>query len=337
MVELLVNRWYLVFAAFLVGGLIGILASFVWPSPYRASRDIYAAFDPYRMTNDHYVEDLAARQFRSGDDYKNWQMSQLSAYAVGDDILASILAELNTADGVSVSDLRSSMTVSFRNAGDWHLVFEHHDKDLAENVVAIWEGVLVEKVNQAVEVATEMRQIDDQLHFLVEEQSELSLRLAELRDIQAELLLIAESVDGLSSETVVSDITQAQIDIRVGTIAGWDPAWMEILAAKPAFGATAGDEIAWLDDVLAIIVYEIETIPDSLQTVNDEIQDLQTVYEELLPQTHGFSANLTVERYQETEMVRAVRVRSPGTGALVGGGIGLLALIGYQLWRASEE
>ncbi len=336
---LLIDKWYLNFAAFLLGGLMGIVVMWIWPTRYRATQDIYVAFDPYRMIHDQYVEDIAQKQFRSGDDYKNWQMSQLSVFAVHDEVLEAVIDRVQEIDEgretLDVNTLRSSMDVGFRNTGDWHLVFLHHERDLALNVVVAWEQVLVDQVNQAIDYGVQIRLVDEQIQSLLDERVALAIRQQNLKDIQSDLLEFDASLGEMPSDSQVSPIFQSQINSRVATAAGWDKSWLAVLEDAPANNATAREMQDWLQEVLVVLTNDLELIPETIENIDDQVQDLDSEYHRLLPLTHGFAPTLTIESHQETAPVQVARVRSQGTAALVGGLIGLLLIIGFQLVRTS--
>lgn len=337
--RLLIDKWYLNFAALLLGGLMGIVVMWVWPTKYRATQDIYVAFDPYRMIHDQYVEDIAQKQFRSGDDYKNWQMSQLAAFAVHDEVLGEVVDQVQEMDEgwetLDVQTLRSSMDVGFRNTGDWHLVFLHRDRDLALNVVVAWEQVLLDQVNQAIDYSEQIRLVDEQIQTLLDEKVALAIREQRLQEIQSDLSEFGASLDEMPSDGQVDQIFQSQINSRVATAANWDQSWLAVLERAPDNNATVREMQDWLQEVLVVLKNDLELIPETIENIDDQVQDLDAEYRRLLPLTHGFAPTLTIESHQETAPVHVARVRSQGTAALVGGLIGLLLIIGFQVIRIS--
>ena len=60
----------------LVGVLLAWTISFLCPSEYRATKEIYVGINIYPSEkNDSELQDADALQFTNSDDFKNWQMA----------------------------------------------------------------------------------------------------------------------------------------------------------------------------------------------------------------------------------------------------------------------
>ena len=88
------HRWYVSLAFILAGSLLGLGTSYVFPSPYRATLDLYVGLNAYRSPYDSYAEYLAGQSFRMVDDYKNWQMDQLESFVLSDPFMTELLERL---------------------------------------------------------------------------------------------------------------------------------------------------------------------------------------------------------------------------------------------------
>ena len=143
------HRWYLILIYLLVGALVGWGSSFIWPSPHRATLDLYVGLNAYRSPFDSYAVELSGQTFRMVDDYKNWQMEQLDELVRSDAYLDEVITRLGaqgfTWDG-STHDFRKNLDVLWRNAGVWHLVVDTKDPEFAANAVEIWGDVILENL-----------------------------------------------------------------------------------------------------------------------------------------------------------------------------------------------
>ena len=72
------HRWPMIVLFSLVGTLLGLAFAYLWPASYRANVELSVELNPYRALDDQYVPEFADAEFRNIDDYKHWQMLQLS-------------------------------------------------------------------------------------------------------------------------------------------------------------------------------------------------------------------------------------------------------------------
>src|SRR5512137_1897129 len=79
------HRWPLIVLFCLAGSLIGFALSYVWPSPHRATKELYVGLNIDQALEDQNAADHAKIKFYNADDYKNWQMSSLNTLIFADD------------------------------------------------------------------------------------------------------------------------------------------------------------------------------------------------------------------------------------------------------------
>ena len=92
------HRWPVIVIFALAGASIALIAAYFWPAPYRANVEISVELNPYRILDDQYLPAFTNAEFRNVDDYKHWQMLQLSIIVNSDPYLSETLDRLRKDD-----------------------------------------------------------------------------------------------------------------------------------------------------------------------------------------------------------------------------------------------
>jgi len=161
------HRWQIIVLFCLAGSLLGWLLSWVWPSPYQASKELFVGLNPSASTRTGLSIQPPNLPVASANDYKNWQMASLNTVIFTDAVISDTLTRLRFLDPywntVDQEGLAAMLRVYWRNAGKWRLAAEHPDPQRAADAVVVWETVVVERVHQAVEQSQAAQQLDLQL------------------------------------------------------------------------------------------------------------------------------------------------------------------------------
>lgn len=176
------HRWHQVILFCLVGALLGGLVSLAWPSPHRATKELYVGLNIFKADLDSAA--TAGLQFTNVDDFKNWQMASLNSLIYMDSITQETLERLRLQDaywaGVTREQLTGMLHAYWRNAGKWRLVAESDDPQRAVQAVMAWHDVVVERVHTAVGYSHDLLALDKQLQAVATCQAQALTRLAEL-------------------------------------------------------------------------------------------------------------------------------------------------------------
>jgi FtsZ-binding cell division protein ZapB len=324
------HRWYWVVASFLLGALLGWLVSFVWPAPYRATLNLYVGLNAYRATRDLYIAEVAEEEFRSLDDYKNWQMGQLNSLALSDEYLAETLTRLQSEDlawqNVDVPTLRAMLSIAWRSAGDWHFSAQNEAAQLAAQADQVWAQVVTEKVASAVDAARQTVFVDSELRAVAQLQTAAETRQ---RTLLATQKLLADWEFGLKAATpdqplptldhwnLLSQVTQASL---------WNAGWQHVLESAPPLGSLPADYLEWLLPVNALIEAEQMLLPGEIAALQEQHTNLSADYQQAAGQSQALSANIEVVQNQKVDP-QITHLRPKGSLLLVGGLLGVLVLI----------
>jgi hypothetical protein len=334
------HRWPLMLALILAGSLLGLLFTFVWPSPYRATTEIYVGLNPYRAVEDQSVAAFAQTDFRNADDYKYWQMEQLNGLALFDDYLNETLSRLRDENeywnGIDISELRNMLSLYWRNAGQWRLVAETNDPRHAGQAVSAWRAVILEKTARALLNSKDLFLLDLELQKIKDSQQESGQRRADLASIRGGLLSWRTDISQRSPSQSLEDLERWQLWNLAARAAAPDQNWRTILKEIPGQGSSARDYVPWIDQLLIAIDSETETLESHIESLAERQTQIAGQWQEALGQSQGLAATLQIEKPSNTPP-EVHKVRPTGSAILVGGGFGFILFVFVVLVDVSKR
>jgi hypothetical protein len=334
------HRWPQILAFILGGILLGIAVSYIMTPVYRASTQISVELNPYRVLDDRYVPEFAGAEFRNIDDYKHWQMSQLSILVSSDPYLSETLNRLTGIDpyweSVQVAELRDMLEVNWRNAGRWLLNADAERADLASQALETWQDVILEKTGlatgesrQLFELELALRSLNDQL---VAAQSCLPI----LQRANLVLEVFADHLQEGDLQEMPGSGDREELFSTVLGIKDCGSGWQSILDQFPAEGSSAVDYADWIDLVAAAIQAESSSLELTIDHLNEEISSVDSDWQAALQGGQGLSATLVLKKVgQDVQDVK--QIRSTSLTALVGGLLGLLAWFLLFLFKITRR
>lgn len=332
------QRWYLVAAFFLVGALIGWLASQFWPPLYRAHMDLYLGINAYRGPRDRYIVNVAQDELSSLDDYKNWQMEQVGILAYQDDFLAETLDRLQAQDDFwqdySTDYLYYNLHNSWRNAGRWHLTAEVPQREQSIQAVRTWAEVITERINSALEHSRQVVGLDISMVATADKLTELNVRLQALSQAKVDIEAALINLDDSAPDQPWGPFDRQHLLSQVSQAADWNPSWQALLETYPASDALPTEYQLWIENALAVIENELADLPDQIAELDQEYQSLAEQYAEETTQSMALSANLTLELSSGTP-IEIERVNPTSNLMVIGGVLGILLYLVVALVQIS--
>jgi hypothetical protein len=323
------HRWYQILMFILFGAIVGWGCSYLWPSPHRATMDLYVGLNPYRSPYDSQAAASAGQTFRMVDDYKNWQMDQLNEFIKSETVIAETLSRLSERDSdwdyMSVQEFREGALALWRNVGVWHLVVESDEPEMAIQAVDTWGAVIVDEVSAAVDHSKRVVALDIQMTTLAEARLAAEIRQEVLVYAQRELTGWREYLESVQENTVIPAIDHWEILGIVSQTVEWGQPWDRLLDDAPVMGSISGAYKPWLENTLAIIDNELVLLPAKLVVIEETFSDAEMEYKSETAESLGLASTLVVEGI-ENQAPEVEIVRPSGTFSLVGG------VIGFLLW-----
>ena len=319
------HRWPYPLLAFLIGCLVGLAASLLFPPSYRAETRIIVAYNA-----DAYA--------RNPDDYKNWQMNQLDEMTKSPHVLEETLERLRSLQSYwqsqTLEDLQDMLNVSWRNTGSWRLTATDRDRERASDAVQVWSEVVMETENDAKVFSSELLALSSRIYL--NEQSLIQMRAT--RDRLNETGIAVQNrkafLEQLPSDQILDDLSRWQILSTVATVSGLDPAWQNLLNEYPSQGRPVYEYIAWLDRAIVSIESSNQIAQNQILNMDTEQAANQQKHADLVEKSYGLSSTLVVEK-PFTGVWQVKVIRPTALLALIGGLGGLLVWSTIWLVRIS--
>jgi len=333
------HRWPLIVGSFLIGSLCGLLLTFFWPSPYRATLELVVGLNPYRAYEDSYVAEIAEIPFRNADDYKYWQMQMLNTVVFSDEYLEQTLSNLIEIDAYwrskSVEDLRGMLQVSWRNAGEWRLAAEASDPQHASQAVSIWQEVILDQTRSSISKAQDIYVLDQQLQTLQEMLFRDETRVEELSDISNTLNQWLGDMHSINQSEQLEILTRWWLFSLVSLSAETDPAWQSLLEAFPSENAPLSEYESWVEKTMTSLEIEMGLLSTRINNLINEQENVLNEWKIALQDADGLAATLSVEK-DGNSGPNIRQLRPIPLGALVGGLLGVLIWSGFTLIQISK-
>lgn len=323
------HRWPLILLYGLVGCALGVLLSFIWPSPWRATAEIYVGMEPYRWSEDENVVAYAlGTRFNYADDYKNWQMSNLNALVSMDDIRIKTLENLRTTDDfwsdINRRALGDMLQVYWRNPGRWRLTADHPDPDIAAAAALAWREVVYETVQTAIGYAQQTFTLDIQLKTLQNQLVTLSAQHADQEAALSGFEMLKAELESIAEGQPVDELTHWQLWSWASHAAQNDPIWVVLLKDLPPAGQTTSAYLAWLERARSTLEQGQQSLQAQIDALASQKAQAEADYAIASQASRGLSANLQLEKMSDTPP-KPVAVRPTAQMALIGTILGVLA------------
>ena len=334
------HRWPIIVLFGLVGTVLGLVFAYLWPPSYRANVELSVELNPYRVLDDQYIPAFAGAEFRNIDDYKHWQMLQLSIVVLSDPYLEETLTRLREVNpewsSISEQDLREMVSANWRNAGVWHLVANGSTSTQATEAVETWSDVVIELTREAITSSRDLFRLELALRSLNDELVEAQLKQIALEAIRVDLNEILVKLNSSSGDEVFPESDRLELVTITNQFSGLIPGEQSLINGFPQEDAPVSAYVDWLERLNLIIDRELSSIELRIAVLQDEISRISAEWEENLSKASGLSATLNLENRQSAN-TRVEEIRTYSLAALIGALLGLLAWIMVFLVRVTRK
>ena len=332
------HRWPTMIVFFIIGCIIGWVASLIWPSDYQAISQVSVGLDPYRTYSDTAFLALAKPRFRNLDDYKNWQLSTLETIIFFDVFVDDALDLLRQEDPywetVERNELRDMLSVGWRSTGTWDMRAQHPEAQRAMQAAAAWSRVSIDIVMAAVQAARDTFMIDQERQEVINERLETEKRVEELKTIRATFTEWEQFIRNQNPEGLIPYEIREQLFTPIAQIADFSPGWLALMNAFPDKEAPTSDYIPWIQSTISMLNTELAVKELRADSLRKQEATLQSSYDNVANLSFGLSPNITVERIVH---LPAEFLRPRGQYILIGGFIGFFLWILAQLIRIGRR
>lgn len=304
------HLWPMLLIFCLVGALLGWGASRIWPPTFRTRAQVFVSLNPYRVYSDSQFLALVYPQYTNVDDYKNWQMSQLSSVLLTDDILEETLNDLRLEDSywndISLASLRHMLRAEWRTAGIWTLLADSKSAKRSNQAVRAWSRNAVSGVKQAIFASEQLIQVDEALQKIINEKTDNNLLQQEYQISKQALQDWLQSIETLPQDQPLPATERWKILYLAGRITQFSPAWLELLADQPDESASPPAYIDWVNQLLVAIEAELPILAEQGQYLEEQRGQFGAQYDQLQEASLGLSSNLVIKSIEKSppEVIR---------------------------------
>lgn len=324
------HRWPVIVAFALTGMLLGLVFAYFWPSSFRAILELSVELNPYRVLDDKYLPEFTNAEFRNVDDYKHWQMLQLSIIVKSDPYLNETLVRLRERDlyweSVDIQDIREMLEADWRNAGQWLLVADAENSLRAKEVVETWQDVILDMTNDTIAQSRELFNLELTLRSLNDELVKNQLQQAALEEILDGLKAALRELDKAEGDLSLSEIDRIDLFTLANRIAEYASAGYVVVDGFPDEGDPVSEYTVWIEQAISIIEKDIGYSMRAGAALNEQITNVTSEWESGIQEAQGLSATLSLKKLQAIEP-EVRQVRSYSLAALIGTLVGLLMWI----------
>ena len=329
----IINKWYLALIIILIGGVAGFAISYIIPAPYRATADLYVGIDVTRVNEMEYLIPLASTEPLNLDDYKNWQLKQVSAILSSDQVLLNSLDSLG--NPVDLSTFKQDLDLYWYDAGLWQLESVNTDKELAKAAVRTWLEEGHQRISELLVFSDIAASLDAKLFALAGEIGTLKTRSANLISFQSSA---AEWVDVFSNQNQDQPLNEETlVELKAWILAHRenDQHWQVPIGEFPNPQDPAADYLQWLENALIYAEEDYQVSQVKLSILEEERELVLPDYHKALVDSLGLSANLVLEPLSSE--IEISRFRSTGEMTIGGGIAGLLAWLILAVMKISQS
>lgn len=322
------QRWYVVLIFILIGVLVGLGISWLAPSPYQASSDVYVGLDVYRAMSDLNVP----IEPEGANDYKNWQMEDLEFLLFSQPVLNATLNALRQEDAywvdINTTQLVEMLNLYWRNAGKWRLTANHPQARYARQAVRAWKETAVPFIQNAVEQSRQVLVLDAQIQATAALQAQALARQSQVDNLSSVLQDWANSLEALPPADPIGEEKHQEIQaLLAGAIAGLpasDIAGNRLLQSEVPADATASEYLSETQNTLAFLQSASGSLQFQAADLETALVELKERYSTASQDSYSLSANLVFEDSSNSPP-KIIRLRPTGQMILVGAILGLAA------------
>lgn len=317
--------WLMLFCS--LGCLLGWAISFIWPTPHRATTELYVGLNVYRSAEDANASEYAGIELVNANDYKNWQMASLNSMTTMDEVVQETLQRLQQTDPywqkVKSAQLAQSLHVYWRNAGKWRLVAENNDPKHAARAVTVWQDVVLEHVHAAVNESQRAMVLEFQLKSIAETQSQIITGTETLKQTRTVLANWNNNLSEVDPGKPLENTERWQLWHSIARN-NLDASWTPLLAAFPSPQAATRDYASWVEKVTPALDDTIQSMENQIKDLSAQATEVKRQFAEASQKSRGLSATLDVEKISGARAEQTI-VRPTGMLVFVGSLFGLVA------------
>ncbi len=334
-----IKQWYLILGFILGGGVIGYIFAYFIPPNYLATADLYVGIDVTRVNEMEYLIPLADEEPLNLDDYKNWQLKQLSDILYLDKVLEVTLDKLKVKNqayqDITLNDFRKSIDIYWYDTGIWRLEVINRDPAQAEAAVKTWLDSGYAEISGLLINSEEAATLDYDLQVIKGASSLQKSQSARLKAFQDSSQEWSVKFDNLPQDQPLPEEMLVELRSWILTYRTPPDLWHIPVGEFPDTNQSLIGYSVWLEKTQVDAAIVLNESQKQYELLIQERNEILPEYYQALDDSLGLSANIVLEK--NTSMPIVSNPRSTGKTTISGAGFGLIVWLLFAVIRIKGQ
>lgn len=267
-----------------------------------------------------YLIPLAKEEPLNLDDYKNWQLRQVSAILSSNDVLLN--AKETLGEPGDLESFKKDIDLYWYDTGVWQLEVVKSDRKEARKAAQAWLEAGHEKLGELLVYSEIAAGLDAQLFALADEIGSLKSRTSKLETFQKSSAEWFDIFDGEDPAQHLEISLLTELNAWILVYRKNVQLWQVPVGDFPDPDDPVSDYVIWLENANIYAEQDLKESSEQLSILEDDREIVLPEYHQALDNSLGLSANLVLQPLNSEAAVS--QVRASGEVVLGGSILGLL-------------
>jgi len=331
----LIKAWPVLVAIFVGSGILGGVLVHLFPPSQNATAELYIGVDITRVIDVSELAIYAKTEPFHVDDYKNWQLTQVSAISTSEEIAHQTLSELRKLDpywdDVTSADFMKMQDLDWYDVGVWRMRIQAKEAEYALQGVKVWREVVFREISRLISEGEDVLEYEGRMRAADGKITAGELRLSQLAELEG---LVNEKIielQDMDSTQILNEISRKKLWDLIAGYSIDDPFWEKILSDIPTTGQDSSAYIVWLDEILIQINNESDQVTGTINKLENDHNSLVEDYLKEVREAQGLSASLYIEEHNSEPFLESYYPDS--LVGIISSFVGLFAYIIFWVMR----
>jgi len=294
-----IKSWPILVLVFVGTAIIAGLLVHFFPPVQMATAELYLGIDITRVYNVETLASYAKTEPFNIDDYKNWQLSQVSAIATSEELASRSLTLLRKQDpyweSVTAFDFLMMQELDWYDVGVWRMRIQAANDQQSLLGVEVWHGVVYRELTRLLKESKDVLEYEGKMRAAESVIVGYEIREKQLLDLKELLDEELANLASMDSTQILADPGREEIWNAVSKFIMDDPVFDQIKIKFPPGGSLNSSYLKWLDQAQILIDNETTNLNHYIDQLEEYKRLLEDDYVQEIREAEGLSASLYLE------------------------------------------
>jgi hypothetical protein len=302
-----IRTWPILIIVFVGSGILSWSIVHLFPPAHRAVADLYISIDISRVYNVSSMATYAKTEPFNIDDYKHWQLAQVSEIASSEFIADRTLDHLRELDSywedVTRDDFLDMQGLDWYDVGVWHMRIETPNEETSLQGVQVWREILLDELIRLIDEGEDVLEFEGQMRAADDAINQLEIRIDKLELIQEELETFKGDLTNLEPQQVINQSLRDELWVLTAGNIEDELIWKQIMDDFPRKNQKQQVYLDWISRFIKNIDKDLEQTSKLLIIQEEDLDILTEVYLKEIEEANGFSASLIVGEHTSSSRI----------------------------------